>query len=199
MAHPDIFATGNKITQVTEKGFSQNYIKLHNKVIQNIKESLREGLEMQQLEKETLQLGVFSNESFANNRDLSSELIYIVLLCDMSGRAKLLHYSSHRRRRVDRSALGREIYAFADAFDYASGMKHDVEMILNNRVLLQICTDSKKLSDINTNCSTTTEKRLQIDVKVVREAYERFEISDIGFLKSQNNPLASFTKLAANN
>lgn len=44
-------------------------------------------------------------------------------------------------------------------------------------------------------CSKTTEKRLQIDISVVREAYEIFDISRVGFVRSHNNPADLLTKL----
>lgn len=59
-------------------------------------------------------------------------------------------------------------------------------------------TYSKSLFDIITKCSTTTEKRLLIHVKAVREDYEKFELSDVGFVRSENNPSDGFTKLNCN-
>ena len=59
-------------------------------------------------------------------------------------------------------------------------------------------SNSKSLFDIITKCSNTAEKRLLIDVKAVREAYENFEVSDVGFLRSDQNPADSFTKLNCN-
>ncbi len=51
------------------------------------------------------------------------------------------------------------------------------------------------LFDIITKCSSTLEKRLVIDVKWVKDAYEDFLISDVGFVRTQNNPVDTVTKL----
>ena len=55
-------------------------------------------------------------------------------------------------------------------------------------------TDSKSLFDIITKCCGTTEKRLLIELKDVREAYEKIEISDLAFVRSGNNTADAITK-----
>jgi len=67
--------------------------------------------------------------------------------------------------------------------------------MIGQKVPLKMYTDSKSLFDIITKCSHTTEKRLMIDVAAVREGYERFEISDIGFIRSEHNIAVGLTKL----
>jgi hypothetical protein len=43
------------------------------------------------LNKESLQLLIFTNVSFANNKDLSSQISYILVLIDATRRANILH------------------------------------------------------------------------------------------------------------
>ena len=97
-----------------------------------------------------------------------------------------------------RSILGAEMLAFADAFDLSFLLKRDLEDILGKKLPLKMLTDSKCLFDIITKQSETTEKRLEIDVKAVREGYNAFEISDIGFIRSANNPADALTKVRGN-
>lgn len=153
---------------------------------------------MQKLYINSLHLKVFSDSSFANNLDLSSQLGYIVLICDKHDRCNIIHYSSHKSRRIVRSVLGGEIYAFADALDFAYTTKHDLEAMLDRQIPLQMLTDSKSLFDVITKSSNTSERRLMTDIHSVREAYNKFEISDIGFIRTHNNPADAFTKLGPN-
>jgi hypothetical protein len=44
-----------------------------------------------ELEKESLRLLVFTDVSFANNRDLLSQIGYILVLADVKGRVNILH------------------------------------------------------------------------------------------------------------
>jgi len=55
-------------------------------------------------------------------------------------------------------------------------------------------TDSKQMFDVFTRASHTTEKRLMIDVRAAREAYKRYEISNIGFVRSEHNPVDGLPK-----
>ena len=95
-----------------------------------------------------------------------------------------------------RSVLGGEIYAFADALNYAYCMKFDVEKIVDQKIGIRMFTDSKSLFDKITKSSDTTEKRLMIDIKAKGEEYDLFQISDIGFIRSHNHPVDIFMKMA---
>ena len=90
--------------------------------------------------------------------------------------------------------MGAETYALADAFDFAFCCKKDLERILEQRIPLQMLTDSKSLFDVITKCSNTSERRLMIDVDAVRTAYLKHEISNFGFLRGPNNPADGLTK-----
>ena len=56
-------------------------------------------------------------------------------------------------------------------------------------------SDSKSLFDVITKCSQTTEKRLMIDILVVREAYEDNKISNVGFIRTDQNSADAMTKM----
>ena len=55
-------------------------------------------------------------------------------------------------------------------------------------------TDSKSLFDVITKSSQTQERRLMIDLQAVRNAYTTHEISNVGFLRSEENPADGMTK-----
>jgi hypothetical protein len=69
--------------------------------------------------------------------------------------------------------------AFADVFDAAYSLKHDLQTILKRSVDILTYTDSPSLFDVIKKSSTTPEKRLMIDLVVVREAYDRTEIAQL--------------------
>lgn len=74
-------------------------------------------------------------------------------------------------------------------------IKHDLERILDRNNPLHMVTDSKSLFDTITKCTSPSEKRLLIDISTIREAYEDYMISDVGFTRYQNNPAHGFTKI----
>ena len=150
-----------------------------------LKKTEENGIIIQKLDNPSLHLLVYADASFANNSDLTSQLGYIILLADKFGKRNILHYASYKSRRVTRSVLGAEVYAFADAFDYAYVIRHDLEEILNQCIPLQIMTDSRSLFDVIVRNSTTSDRRLMIDIKDVRESYESQKISHVGFVRSK--------------
>eukprot|EP00171_Calliarthron_tuberculosum_P022791 IDg22791t1 len=169
---PDICACANILAQVTADTLNREHIKKFNRAVRHLHKSRTQGLTMVPPNLDSIHIRVYSDSSFANNDDMSSQLGYFVLLCDKREDCNIVHFTSHKSRRVTRSVLGAETYAFADGFDFAYSLKSDLQRILQRRVALQMLTDSKSLFDIITKCSNSTERRLMIDMEAIREAYQ---------------------------
>jgi hypothetical protein len=58
------------------------------------------GLKFIKLDINTLQLLVFTNASFANNKDLSSQIGYVIVLANATKKANIIHWSSVKCKRV---------------------------------------------------------------------------------------------------
>lgn len=56
-------------------------------------------------------------------------------------------------------------------------------------------TDSNSLFKVIVKSSTTTERRLMIDVSATRAAYECCEINIVGWIKSTHNVADGLTKI----
>ncbi len=147
------------------------------------------------LTEKTLHIRTYADSSHANNKDLSTQLGFIVCLCDAEDKVAIIGYRSYKCRRFTRSALASKCHTFADAFDYSYLMKYDLEQLLDQRIPIQMCTDSKSLFDVIVRASMTSERRLMIDISATREAYERNEIADIGLIASEYNLSDCMTKI----
>ena len=196
---PDVLCAINKAAQVTEKTFGNDKIKSFNSTIERLQGTSNWCLKFSPLQKDTLHLRVYTDASFAGNDDLSSQPGFIILLCDSSNRAHILEYSSRKSKRVVRSILGGEVYAFADGFDRAYILRHDLETIFRMKIPLHMLTDSLQMFDVITKGSSTTEKRLMIDIASARECYNRQEISHVGLVSSEHNVADGLTKETPNN
>jgi len=174
--------------------FAERHIKEFNKAVKYAKATKDLVLTYTKLERESLLLRVYADASFASNDDLSSQLGYIVSLCDSEDRCHVLTYRSKKARRIVRSIMAGEVYAFADAFDAAYILKHDLERAYGQPLPLVMLTDSKQIFDVITRASHTTEKRLMIDVAAARDAYNKHEISNVGLVKSEHNVADGLTK-----
>lgn len=76
----------------------------------------------------------YSDPSFASCDDMGTQLRFIVLLTNETGRGNWLPFSSYKCRRVVRSVLAGETYAFSDCFDAAYAIKHDLQVIMNHYI-----------------------------------------------------------------
>ncbi|CDF36767.1 unnamed protein product [Chondrus crispus] len=196
---PDALCAINKAAQVTEKTFGIEKLKSFNCTVKHLKGTHSRCLNFYPLQKDSLHMRVYTDASFAGNDDLSSQLGFIILLCDTSDRAHILEYSSRKSKRVVRSILGGDVYAFASGFDRAFILRHDLETIFGMKIPLHMLTDSLQMFDVITKGSSTTEKRLMIDIASARECYNRQEISHVGLVSSEHNIADGLTKETPNN
>lgn len=194
LTRPDIAARANLLAQVTEDKWDRNAVKELNKIIYNVKETPKRGIRQHHLDKDTLSMKVFSDSPFANTPELKSQLGYLILLCDESGKCNILHFASYKSKRIVRSVMGGEAYAFANGFDFSFTLRHDLERMIAQNIPLTMYTDSDSLFKVIKKSTTTTERRLMIDIRAAREAYQREEISDIAWIRGDQNPADGLTK-----
>jgi hypothetical protein len=154
------------------------------------------GLSFIKLDVNSLRLIVFTDSSFANNNDLSSQIGFVIVLADKDNRANILHWSSVKCKRITRSVLASELYAMAHGFDTGSVIKGTIERILKRETPLPliVCTDSRSLYDCLVKLGSTHEKRLMIDLMCLRQSYERREIAEIKWIDGDSNPADAMTK-----
>ena len=160
----DLAADVNLLAQVTEAMFSRKHLLYLNKIIHRARAAPRRGIWHHNLDPESLHLRIYSDSSFANAANLHTQLGFIVCLSDASNRCNILTYTSYKSRRIVRSVLGGETYAFVDAFDTGFILRHDISRILNRDIPLRIFTDSLSLFNVIVKSTTTTERRLMIDI-----------------------------------
>jgi len=147
--------------------------------------------------------------SFANNKDLSSQLGYEIMLANESYddnsftiKGNLIHWSSTKSKRVTRSVLASEIYGMVGGVDMALAMNSTIQMIVRQLDIppppIIICTDSYSLYECLVKLGTTKEKRLMIDIIALRQSYERRELTEVRWINGQDNPADVMTKATPN-
>jgi hypothetical protein len=78
------------------------------------------------LDMSSLSLLVFTDASFANNKDLSSQISFVIILTDRNQSANILHWSLIKYKRVTRSVLASELYALAYGFNIGAVIKSTI-------------------------------------------------------------------------
>jgi hypothetical protein len=175
-------------------------VKYLNKRLQWQRDNQSRGLTFVPLDPDSIQLVAFTDSSFANNRDLSSQTGFVLVLAEKNGneqglhKANIIHWSSVKCKRVTRSILAAELYAMTHGFDIAAVMKSTIEKILRKSIPLTLCTDSKSLYECLVKLGTTREKRLMVDLMCLRQAYERREVAEVKWIDGDSNPADAMTK-----
>jgi hypothetical protein len=171
-------------------------IKALNKRLEWQYDNASRGLRFVPLDTKTLRLVTFTDASFANNKDLSSQIGFVIVLADAANNANIVHWSSIKCKRVTRSVLASEMYGTSHGFDTAAAIKSTITQLLHltEPLPLIICTDSKSLYDCLVKLSTTQEKRLMIDLMCLRQSYERQEITEVRWIEGNSNPADAMTK-----
>lgn len=180
---PDITASASILSQVTQETFFPNHITQLNKAIKLIKQNPKLRLIVHQLDIDFLRIISYAVASFQNLPDLKTQLGFVVLLTDKTSRINWLHFRTYKYKRVVRSVLGGETHAFVNSFDAAYAIRYDLETIVCKSVSLSMVTDSDSLLKVIFQSSTTTERRLIIDIQAGREAYQERRIDEMGWVR----------------
>jgi hypothetical protein len=154
-------------------------------------------------------LFVFVDGSFANNKDLSSQLGYEIIIANETIgndnfiiEGNLIHWSSTKSKRVTRSVLASEIYGMTAGVDIAIAISTTLAIMTQRLgipdIQLVVCTDSYSLYECLVKLGTTKEKRLMIDIMALRQSYERKEIFEIRWINGNDNPADAMTKASPN-
>jgi hypothetical protein len=131
---PDITCAVSQAAKVTPKSFDFSAIIAFNNVVTNLRKAPDIDLKFAKLNLSSLRMLVYTDVSQANNEDISSKVGYIIILADHSKQASIVHYQSLKSQRVTRSSMAGEKSAFADGFDNAFILRHDLENMLGQPV-----------------------------------------------------------------
>ncbi|KAM4065279.1 Dimer-Tnp-hAT domain containing protein [Hirsutella rhossiliensis] len=167
------------------------------------------GLTYKPIDLATAKLMVFTDGSFANNKDLSSQLGFVITLVNETNHKEkqfeisgnIVHWSSTKCKRVTRSVLASEIYGMANGFDIGISLAMTMKIITERLNLPPILSSSvriRTLYECLVKLGTTKEKRLMIDIMALRQSYEKREITDIRWINGADNPADAMTKASPN-
>jgi hypothetical protein len=174
-------------------------------------DNAQRGLSFVPVDLTKMKLFIFTDGSFANNKDLSSQIGFLIVLGTerRTGKAdnfelygNIVHWNSTKCKRVTRSVLASELYGMVGGFDNAIALSTTIKQVMRTLGLplkpVVLCTDSKSLYDCLVCLGTTNEKRLMIDIMLLCESYEQREITEVRWINGKDNPADSMTKKAPN-
>ena len=146
-------------------------------------------------------LKVFSDASFNNLPNGGSQGGFVIFLCDHLNNASLIQWQSKRIRRVAKSTLAAECLALEDAVDAGFYLKCVVTELLGlapENVELRCYIDNKSLHDnLHSTTNVKEEKRLVLDIALLKEMMEKEEITSVEFVESKEQLADCLTKQGA--
>lgn len=140
----------------------------------------------------------FSDASFANLQDAGSQGGNIVLLQGQNGNCVPLTWQSRKIRRVVKSTLAAETLSLLECAESAFMLRSLLTEILLIPEIPIICvTDNKSLHDCAYSTKTTTDKRLKVDICIIRNMLLKQEITRIVWTNSEKQLSDCLTKKGA--
>lgn len=94
--------------------------------------------------------------------------------------------------------LAGEVYAFSMGYDYGMSLRM-VFRQMKVDLPLYIFTDAKSIFDTITASKRLRELRLMTDIADIRRAYKHNEITNVAWVRSQQNIADNFTRRNGNN
>lgn len=141
-------------------------------------------------------LSVFSDSSFANLPDGSSQGGFIVFLTDQDGKVAPLSWQSKKLHRVTKSTLSSETLAVIEAVDSAKLSQLQIQELFGIKVPINVYTDSKSLQQTVHTSRIMTDKSQRVIIGYLRQFINNKEIT-IMWIDSHNQLADPLTKLGA--
>ena len=163
--------------------------------IMNLGPSL-DGLKFTTIRPERMEVVVTVDAAFATNPDTYSQLVVLAMIRDSSTKTvNVIHFVSSKSKRVCKSALAAELLAMVDGFDVGFSIEKTLVRITDRKTIpLHLVSDSLSLYGLVVSLTQTTKRRLQIDLMMLREAFENREITSVIWTPGNENPADDLTK-----
>ena len=146
-----------------------------------------------------LSVVAFADASYANLRDGGSQGGFVIFIMDNKKNACPIAWSSKRIKRVVKSTLAAETLSMVEAAEMAYLMSCLIgEIIFGTKtVLLITCyTDNKSLYESVNSTKNVIDKRLRVDIAILREMQVRAEIT-ISWIEASGQVSDALTKKGA--
>ena len=139
---------------------------------------------------------VFCDASFANMSEGGSQGGYIIFLSDAFGnKINPIAWQSHRIKRIVNSTLTAEAIELIEASEKAYWIRCIINDIFPTITIPVICLkDSKTLYHAAKSSKQIADKRLSIDLAMIKEKCENKEIENIIWISKEKQIADSLTK-----
>lgn len=154
---------------------------------------------MPRMEKlEECSLECFSDASFANMAGSGSQGGFVIFLRSGDGRRCPIYWQSRRIRRVVKSTLSAEAMALVECTETAVYLQYILSEIADcGRMKIRCYVDNRGLVDSLQSDKGIEDRRLRIDIAVLRDMLDKGELEDVSWVDTKSQLADCLTKRGA--
>ena len=141
----------------------------------------------------------FCDASFANLMNAGSQGAFISFIVDNNGKYSPIAWQSRKIRRVVKSTIAAECLAAVEAAEmtvFLATVLRDIFRVSTNIGTIVFC-DSKNLVNAVHSSTNLEDKRLVIDVSILRDMLQRNELSEFKWISTEHQVANTLTKQGA--
>jgi len=152
-------------------------------------------LHFSRLHRPSLRLSIYADYSgSATSPPGTSQVGYLAALTDNTHRFSLLHWASHRPRRVCRGSTAGELLASADTYAASLVVRPLLQELLNKRVPIDASTDSATSYDLVTSFKDPADMSGKNDLHLLRRALLGGDLAEDNHIHGHDNPADAHSK-----
>ena len=141
----------------------------------------------------------YTDASFGNLPDCGSQGAHVIFLCDNQGSYVLMTWQSRKIRRATNSTLAAECIAAVETAESCFHLQTLIQELLDKgndsqKVPIHIFCDNRSLVDAVHTSTAVKNKRLQIEVGILREMLKKSEIEEFRWISTNLQIANSLTK-----
>lgn len=196
-SRPDIAFDVCELSVASKRATVADLLQL-NKVIDRIKKDNMK-IYIPRMEKiEDCHIECFSDASFGNLPGCGSQSGVLIFIRDSTGRRCPVFWQSRKIRRIVKSTLSAETLALLEAAEAAVYLAKILAEVSGCRDLKIYCyVDNKSLVDALYSCRSVDDRRLRIDMAVLRDMLQNKEITEISWIDKSHQLADCLTKKGA--
>ena len=168
-----------------------------NKVIRRIGSKEIKLIFPQQLEIDKVQVVAFCDASHANLPDKGSQGGLVVFLLDNKGYYCTVTWQSRRIKRIVNSTIAAECLVAVETAERCLLLSTIMKEITGKEIKTSIFSDNKSLIDAAHSTTQMENKRLQIDMGILREMLEKGELDELRWIDTKYQVANPLTKAGA--
>ncbi len=114
------------------------------------------------------------------------------------GNSNIIHYVSIKSKTVCWSVLGAKLLAMIEGFNIGDAIRYVISEMTGEDIPFALYTDSQSFYHFAVSLTRTRERRMQLDLQILREAHERRDITNKYWISGKPNPVDGLIKKMSN-